>query len=126
MAQATYEDGCRFKLPHGVKGMSRIHEDLSTSYHQPGKVTDGTDADKMLKRALPLGRKLHVGIVGGGVAGLRCAEVLLGHGVQVTVIEGRDRLGGRLAQGTMMGKHLVDLGANWIQLVRLDRCSMCK
>ncbi|KAF2102620.1 FAD/NAD(P)-binding domain-containing protein [Rhizodiscina lignyota] len=64
----------------------------------------------MLRRALPVGRRLHIGIVGGGVAGLRCAEVLSKHGVQVTIIEGRERLGGRVSE---LG-HLVDLGPNWI------------
>lgn len=68
----------------------------------------------MLKRLLPVGRKLHVGIVGGGVAGMRCAEILLQHGIQTTIIEARDRLGGRMGQGTLKGGHVVDLGPNWI------------
>lgn len=41
-------------------------------------------------------RKLHVGIVGAGFAGLRCADVLLQHGHQVTIYEARNRLGGRV------------------------------
>ena len=38
----------------------------------------------------------HVCVIGGGVAGLRCAEVLINKGVKVTILEGRDRLGGRV------------------------------
>jgi protoporphyrinogen oxidase len=40
--------------------------------------------------------KVHVGIVGAGISGLRCAEVLLKNGFQVTVLEARDRIGGRV------------------------------
>ncbi|KAF8861745.1 FAD/NAD(P)-binding domain-containing protein [Acephala macrosclerotiorum] len=43
--------------------------------------------------------KPHVGIVGAGVSGLRCAEVLLNHGFQVTILEARDRIGGRVQIG---------------------------
>ena len=39
----------------------------------------------------------HVGIVGAGLAGLRCANVLIGEGIAVTMIEARDRLGGRVS-----------------------------
>lgn len=39
----------------------------------------------------------HVGIVGAGLAGLRCAEILISEGVKVTILEARDRLGGRVS-----------------------------
>lgn len=42
-------------------------------------------------------RPIRVGIVGGGLAGLRSAEVLLSEGCEVTILEGRDRLGGRVS-----------------------------
>jgi phytoene dehydrogenase-like protein len=58
--------------------------------------------------------KPHVGIVGAGLAGLRCADVLDSHGFQVTIIEGRDRVGGRMTQQRLPNGHLVDLGPNWI------------
>lgn len=38
-----------------------------------------------------------IGIIGGGVSGLRCADVLLQNGYKVTIIEARDRLGGRVS-----------------------------
>lgn len=38
----------------------------------------------------------HVAIVGAGLAGLRCAEVLISKGAKVTVLEARQRIGGRV------------------------------
>lgn len=66
------------------------------------------------RRANTMSSKLHVGIIGAGLAGLRCADVLLQHGVKVTILEGRDRVGGRLCQQRLPNGHLVDLGPNWI------------
>ena len=52
--------------------------------------------------------------MGAGVSGLRCADILLQNGFEVTILEGRDRIGGRTHQATLPSGHLVDLGANWI------------
>ena len=38
----------------------------------------------------------HVCIIGAGVSGLRCAAVLIEHSFEVTIIEARDRIGGRV------------------------------
>ncbi|KAI1949153.1 hypothetical protein LOZ57_002521 [Ophidiomyces ophidiicola] len=57
--------------------------------------------------------KLHVGVIGAGLAGLRCADVLLQKGLRVTILEARDRIGGRVCQ-TDIGGVPVDLGPNWI------------
>lgn len=38
----------------------------------------------------------HVGIIGAGVSGLRCATVLIEQGFDVTIIEARNRIGGRV------------------------------
>lgn len=40
--------------------------------------------------------------------GLRCADILLKQGCNVTILEARDRLGGRVAQSSHAG-HLIDL-----------------
>lgn len=56
----------------------------------------------------------HIGIVGAGISGLRCAEVLLKRGFSVTILEARNRLGGRIHQTTLPSGHLVDMGPNWI------------
>jgi monoamine oxidase len=66
------------------------------------------------RRATIVTRKPHVGIIGAGLAGLRCADVLLQHGFQVTLIEGRNRLGGRVHQASLPSGHAVDVGPNWI------------
>jgi NADPH-dependent 2,4-dienoyl-CoA reductase/sulfur reductase-like enzyme len=76
---------------------SRIQHDLPSRNRDPAH---------MLRQAA--GRIPHIGIVGAGVAGLRCAEVLLSHGAKVTVFEGRNRVGGRFCQGKV-GEHVVDL-----------------
>lgn len=48
----------------------------------------------------------HVCVVGAGFAGLRCADVLVSRGVKVTILEGRDRLGGRVGSSTSMAECL--------------------
>jgi len=56
------------------------------------------NASNMALRALPKGRAPHVCIVGAGFAGLRCADVLSQRGLKVTILEGRDRIGGRVSR----------------------------
>ncbi|KFY14625.1 hypothetical protein V492_02509 [Pseudogymnoascus sp. VKM F-4246] len=41
----------------------------------------------------------HIGIIGAGISGLRAADVLLQYGFRVTILEARDRIGGRHATG---------------------------
>jgi phytoene dehydrogenase-like protein len=48
------------------------------------------------------------------VAGLRCADVLLDQGFEVTILEARERIGGRCHQVALQTGPLVDLGPNWI------------
>lgn len=59
-------------------------------------------------------KKTHIGVVGAGLAGLRSADVLLDHGFRVTILEARDRIGGRMYQETLANCHTVDMGPNWI------------
>jgi hypothetical protein len=87
--------------------VTRIHQDLSSSPHQPGYMDEG----EMIRRAA--GKIPRVCVVGAGVAGLRCADLLLQKGVKVTILEARNRVGGRLCQSKALG-HTVDLGPNWI------------
>ncbi|KAF9738961.1 polyamine oxidase 4 [Paraphaeosphaeria minitans] len=92
--------------------MTRMQKDLSSSSHSEGSLESNRHV-MAVRRAV--GKVPHVGIVGAGVAGLRCADVLLQHGVKVTILEGRNRVGGRLCQSDALG-HKVDLasGPNWI------------
>ncbi|QDS76040.1 hypothetical protein FKW77_005306 [Venturia effusa] len=97
--------------------MSRMQQDLATAGTQSPQTASSIDPNgprqDMLRQALKNGARPHVCIVGAGVAGLRCADILLQQGVRVTIFEARNRVGGRLCQAKV-GDHLVDLGPNWI------------
>ncbi len=73
--------------------MSRMEKDLSTSPHNSS--VNGHSGE-MIRRILPKGRVPHICVVGAGMSGLRCAEVLTESGMKVTILEARDRIGGRV------------------------------
>ncbi len=52
-------------------------------------------------------------VIGAGLAGLTAARELVGRGLDVVVLEGRDRVGGRTAPATCAGVP-VDLGASFV------------
>ena len=56
---------------------------------------------------------MKVAVVGGGMAGLAAAHELASSGVEVVVLEGSDRIGGKLRLGTV-GDLTLDLGAESI------------
>lgn len=63
------------------------------------QMTDAIDeAHESPRTDCPRGKSPHVGIIGAGMSGLRCAEVLSRQGVKVTILEGRDRIGGRVCE----------------------------
>lgn len=43
-----------------------------------------------------MGKIPHVGVIGAGISGLRCADILGQNGAKVTILEARDRIGGRV------------------------------
>jgi phytoene dehydrogenase-like protein len=45
-------------------------------------------------------------VVGAGISGLRCAELLLENGFDVTVLEARNRIGGRVGVFTLENPNL--------------------
>ena len=53
-------------------------------------------------------------VIGAGMAGLGAARVLQDVGIKVTVIEARDRIGGRTHTSSLWPDHPVDMGASWI------------
>ena len=59
--------------------------------------TIGDGSDRCRRVALSQ-RTPHVGIIGAGMTGLRCAEILSQKGMQVTILEGRNRVGGRVRE----------------------------
>ncbi|KAL0935684.1 flavin-containing amine oxidoreductase [Colletotrichum truncatum] len=65
-------------------------------------------------RRVDLTSKPHIAVVGAGLAGLRCADILIQNGFQVTIIEARNRIGGRLHQEVLPNGHMADVGPNWI------------
>ena len=62
------------------------------------------------------GRKMlgRVVVIGAGLAGLAAARKLQSHGYEVLVLEGRERIGGRLWTSTKWADVPLDLGASWI------------
>lgn len=57
-------------------------------------------------------------VIGAGVAGLAAARDLTAAGAEVTVLEARDRIGGRTWTSNAWAGLPVDLGASWIHGVR--------
>lgn len=61
--------------------------------------------------AKTMSSKPHVGVIGAGLSGLRCADLLIRNGVQVTILEARDRIGGRVREiSTILGGGLIPSG----------------
>ena len=56
---------------------------------------------------------MRVVVIGAGLAGLSAARELQRGGAEVVVLEGRDRVGGRVEGGVIEG-HPVELGAAWL------------
>ena len=74
--------------------MSRVRLDLNG--HHLSQYSSDSHSETMLRRVVPKGLKPRVCVVGAGVAGMRCAQVLGAKGVDVTILEARDRTGGRV------------------------------
>lgn len=70
-------------LVSGPQGLYQNSKPRDGSRNQPGP--------------LAVGKPSHVGVIGAGLAGLRCAAVLLQKGIRVTILEARDRVGGRVS-----------------------------
>lgn len=53
-------------------------------------------------------------IIGAGIAGLAAAKHLIKHEFDITILEARDRIGGRIHTGKKWDSEPIDLGATWI------------
>ncbi len=65
----------------------------------------------------PSGEGRRILVIGAGMAGLGAARLLADRGATVTVLEARDRIGGRVASARLGGA-TIDLGAAWIHDVK--------
>ena len=58
--------------------------------------------------------KTHIAVVGGGFAGLAAAHELFNFGFEVTVLEARQRVGGRVWSTKLPNGAIAELGGEWI------------
>ncbi|KAK4179885.1 putative peroxisomal N(1)-acetyl-spermine/spermidine oxidase [Triangularia setosa] len=99
------------------KVTSKLYQDLKTArlhtFDRSHRKLNIMDRVLQLESQAP-NRRSCIGIVGAGFAGLRCADILIRYGFQVTILEARNRLGGRIHQERLPNGTLIDMGANWI------------
>ncbi|MGW6570253.1 protoporphyrinogen oxidase [Streptomyces sp. NPDC054975] len=69
--------------------------------------------------------RAHVVVVGGGIAGLAAAHRLVSAGLRVTLLEGGDRIGGKLLAGEVAGAP-VDLGAESLLARRPEAIALAR
>lgn len=62
----------------------------------------------------PASPRRKVIVIGGGFAGLTAARELESAGIDVTVYEARDRIGGRAWTHERLGGHALEMGATWV------------
>lgn len=68
--------------------------------------------------------KPHVCVVGAGASGLRCAEILLENGWQVTILEARNRIGGRVCSNLILSIRMLTR-YRYVKVTNLDIQRTC-
>ena len=87
----------------------RIDPDMEAA-HQAGADVLRKSLDWTDRFTLPGERIRSVLVIGAGIAGLTAARELKARGFQVSILEGRDRIGGRL----FTDENGLDIGGHWI------------
>lgn len=77
--------------------MSRVYNDLDRSSHR-SLSSPQENFVEMQEAIRPKGKVPNIAIIGAGISGLRCADVLINSGARVTIYEARDRIGGRVCE----------------------------
>ncbi len=80
--------------------------------------------ERMKVGMLPAEKVKSAIVIGAGASGLMCARMLESKGVKVEILEGRDRIGGRLytdPDGLDMGGHWIHGGGPDANVRELDR-----
>lgn len=125
-----WSQGAYSYLPKGVSARDRValgtpvgrrlyfageatDRDCPATVH--GALQSGWDAAEALSADGP--QRGRIAVIGAGFSGLGAAQMLSKAGYQVTVIEARDRVGGRVHTDRSLGLPL-DLGASWIHGTR--------
>ncbi|MFD6438403.1 FAD-dependent oxidoreductase [Peribacillus sp. NPDC060186] len=70
------------------------------------------------KRVYEYNPKKNVVIIGAGISGLAAATHLFDKGMNVTVIEGRNRIGGRIWTDRSINNIPLDMGASWVHGIK--------
>lgn len=83
-----------------------------------GMAALGMSATSHAQSNAPTPTSPHVLVIGAGMAGLTVARSLHDAGIKVTIIEGRNRVGGRLHTSKAWPELPIDLGASWIHGIR--------
>ena len=65
-------------------------------------------------------------VVGAGFSGLIAAEALVNAGWDVTVLEARDRVGGRAWTDRLPNGALIERGAEWVEDVQVELLGLCQ
>ena len=64
-------------------------------------------------------------VVGAGYAGLVAADLLVDAGWDVTVLEARDRVGGRAWTDRLDNGAIIERGAEWVEDVQVEIVGLC-
>jgi monoamine oxidase len=97
-----------------MEGKGAMSEDMS------GRSAEGPTEGRTARERAPRGREAepgrgHTVVIGAGMAGLAAADRLADEGERVTVVEARDRLGGRIHSIRPWKGVTLDAGASWMR-----------